>query len=431
MSRKQPKYLSGFPNYHCSEALPGALPERGNSPQRPKFGLYAEQLSGSSFTAPRELNLRSWLYRIKPTVGHSSFVEEPTLLTDSLAELAKPSPEQYRWNPLRGTASTSFLKSLRCIVSNGSGQQGGHVFLYNFNDSSLNEFLISSDGEWMIIPYQGELEILTEFGILVVEPLEFAVIPRGVKFQVRSSDASGSSCAGYVLENCGSPFRLPELGPIGSNGLASPRDFLAPVAHYFDEPDSATLFWKYQDRIFKTQTPGHPLDVIAWHGNYFPYKYDLRKFNTIGTISFDHPDPSIFTVLTSASEKPGFANFDFAIFPPRWMVAEDTFRPPYYHRNLMSEYMGMICGTYDAKETGFVPGASSLHNSMSGHGPDVEAFKKATESQLKPMKLDNTMAFMWESRHVFTPTKWALSEPGLLQNDYLDCWKKLPRNFKP
>ena len=172
---------------------------------------------------------------------------------------------------------------------------------------------------------------------------------------------------------------------------------------------------------------GDVIDVVGWHGNYAPYKYDLTRFNTMNTVSFDHPDPSIFTVLTSPSAKPGTANVDFVIFPPRWMVGEDTFRPPYFHRNVMSEYMGLINGVYDAKPAGgFEPGGGSLHNCMTPHGPETEAFNAASNAKLKPEYLGSTLAFMFESSLVYSPTRHGLETPAL-QKNYLNCWRGMKR----
>ena len=195
------------------------------------------------------------------------------------------------------------------------------------------------------------------------------MIPRGIKFRV---DLPDGASRGYICESYGAPFRLPELGAIGANGLANARDFLAPVAAFEDLDADCRIVAKFLGKLWVAEIDHSPLDVVAWHGNYAPYKYDLARFNCINTVSFDHPDPSIYTVLTSPS------GVDFAIFPPRWLVAEHTFRPPWFHRNLMNEFMGLIFGKYDAKAEGFLPGGASLHNCMSGHGPDAETYERAS-----------------------------------------------------
>ncbi|XKE45595.1 homogentisate 1,2-dioxygenase [Halomonas organivorans] len=426
-------YQPGFRNHFATEALAGALPEGQNSPQRCAYGLYAEQLTGSAFTSPRHQNLRSWLYRIRPSVAQSAYRRLPhdTVVT---APPARPAadPNQMRWDPLPiPETATDFLDGLLTIAVNGDAgtQAGCGVHLFACNRDMTERFFYDADGELLIVPQLGTLRLRTELGELEVKGGEIAVIPRGIKFQVRLAEGSDAA-RGYVCENYGSPLELPGLGPIGANGLANPRDFLTPVAAYEDLKGDFELVAKFSGDFWSARLDHSPLDVVAWHGNYAPYKYDLARFNTINTVSFDHPDPSIFTVLTSASDTPGMANVDFVIFPPRWMVAEDTFRPPYFHRNLMSEFMGLIHGEYDAKAEGFVPGGASLHNCMSPHGPDAETFEKASHAELAPQYQGNTLAFMFESRYVFQPTETALSA-DFRQRDYVDVWAGLDSHFDP
>ena len=415
-------YQSGFNNEFATEALPGVLPARGNSPQRVKHGLYAEQFSGSPFTAPRHLQKRSWLYRIRPSVSHEPFAEaDPGLLRGTFDDVPTP-PTQLRWDPMPlPEEPRDFVEGLITI----GGNAGIGIHIYSANRSMTERFFYDADGELLIVPERGALVLKTELGVIEAKPGEIAVIPRGTKFRVELEQARG-----YVCENFGLPFRLPDLGPIGSNGLANPRDFLTPVAAYEDREGDFTLLAKFGGRLWSAKIDHSPLDVVGWHGNYAPYKYDLTNFNVINTVSFDHPDPSIFTVLTSPSESPGTANVDFVIFPPRWMVATETFRPPYFHRNVMNEYMGLIRGTYDAKAEGFVPGGGSLHNCMSGHGPDAATFEQATRAKLEPKYLDDTLAFMFESRLVIHPTRFALETPAL-QRDYWQCWQGLKKHFEP
>ncbi|GHA83659.1 homogentisate 1,2-dioxygenase [Modicisalibacter luteus] len=433
MNNNTQEYLCGFRNHHATEALPGALPEGQNSPQRCPYGLYAEQLTGSAFTTPRSHNLRSWLYRICPSVAQSAY--RP--LSSGKWNTAPPSapaadPNQMRWDPCPlPDAPTDFIDGLMTIAVNGdvAAQTGCGVHVYAFNRDMTERFFYNADGELLIVPQQGALVLRTELGVVKVVSGEIAVIPRGIKFQVQLGESTDTA-RGYVCENYGSPFELPGLGPIGANGLANPRDFLTPVASYENVAGEFELVAKFSGRLWATRLDHSPLDVVAWHGNYAPYKYDLARFNTINTVSFDHPDPSIFTVLTSASDTPGMANIDFVIFPPRWMVAENTFRPPYFHRNLMSEFMGLIHGEYDAKAEGFLPGGASLHNSMSPHGPDAETFEKATAAELAPQRLGDTLAFMFESRYVYQPSPAAL-EADFRQRDYVDVWAGLRSHFTP
>lgn len=423
------KYLSGLGNHFSSEARPGALPQDQNSPQKAPLGLYPEQLSGSAFTVARHQNLYSWLYRIRPSVMHKAFKPLPELTKKTFFKPQHINPNQMRWNALPALAG-NFIEGLRTVCGTGSSyeQRGLHVHLYSFKQNMEQRYLMNADGDFMFIPQAGTLHIKTELGFMDVEPGEIAVVPRGMKFQVNSS--KNEQCQGYVGENFGSPFKLPELGPIGANGLAHRRHFLTPVAAFEDKEGNFELIGKFNGELWSAAMGHSPLDVVAWHGTYVPFKYDLRKFNTINTVSFDHPDPSIFTVLTSGSDTPGVANVDFAIFPPRWMVAEHTFRPPYFHRNCMSEYMGLIYGEYDAKTAGgFVPGGGSLHNFFSAHGPDAETFEKASAVDLQPNKIDSTMAFMFESRAPYMVTDFAL-QSGFIQEDYLDCWQGFKKHFK-
>ncbi len=425
-------YQSGFGNGFASEAVPGALPVGQNSPQTVPFGLYAEQLSGTAFTAPRHENRRSWLYRLRPSASHGPFTpyQGAPLLRSGPFDKAAPTPNRLRWDPLTpAEAPTDFIDGLITYGGAGDpGQQAGlAIHLYAANRSMPDRVLFNADGEFLIVPQEGALNLRTELGRLEVAPGEIAVIPRGVRFAV---DLPDGSARGYVCENYGAAFRLPELGPIGANGLANARDFQYPVAAFEDRATTVELIQKFQGRLWTTALPWSPLDVVAWHGNLAPYKYDLARFNTINTVSFDHPDPSIFTVLTAPSETPGTANCDFVIFPPRWMVAEHSFRPPWFHRNVMSEFMGLVTGAYDAKAGGFAPGGASLHNCMNGHGPDRESYEKAVSASLAPHKIDHTMAFMFESRWVLRPTPFAAETP-LAQLDYDACWADFKKAEPP
>lgn len=415
-------YLRGLGNEHATEAVAGALPIGRNSPQHVAYGLYAEQLSGSAFTAPRRDNLRSWLYRIRPSAAHARF--EPMAHGDLRSgpfDEVPPTPNRLRWNPLPSRdGPTTFIDGLFTLGGNGSPavQAGAAIHLYVANQSMTDEVFFNADGELLIVPQVGDLTFRTELGIVELAPGEIGVIPRGVRFCV----SVNSEVRGYVCENYGAPFRLPELGLIGANGLASARDFLVPSAAFEDIERPTRVIQKFQGGLWSTTLDHSPLDVVAWHGNLAPYKYDLALFNTMGTVSFDHPDPCIFTVLTSPSDTPGVANCDFVIFPPRWLVAEGTLRPPWFHRNVMSEVMGLVRGTYDAKAEGFVPGGASLHNCMNAHGPDCETYEAAVAEELVPRKLVDTLAFMFETRWVITPTNAALTSSAL-QPDYDAAWR--------
>lgn len=426
------RYQSGFGNEHATEAVSGALPQGRNSPQRAPLDLYPELISGTAFTAPRHENRRTWVYRRQPSVvaGRYQAYSQPLWTTGRDRETIL-APEPMRWHPIpfEEGVETDFVDGMRTLAANGDAdaQAGVGSLVYLANKSMDKRAFVNADGELLIVPQQGRLVITTELGVLDLKPGEIAVLPRGIVFKVAVPDGPSR---GYVCENYGAQFRLPELGPIGSNGLANARDFLAPVAAFEEQAGAYELIKKFGGHFWIAPAKGTPFNVVAWHGNLAPVKYDTANFMTIGSISFDHPDPSIFTVLTSPSDTPGTANCDFVIFPPRWLVMEDTFRPPWYHRNLMSEFMGLVYGEYDAKPGGFKPGGASLHNAMVPHGPDEEAFEKASSVDLKPQKLENTLAFMFESRYRFIPSAFAINKAPL-DHDYADCWVGLKDQFKP
>ncbi len=429
-----PGYMSGFGNSFETECLPDVLPRGRNSPQKIAYGLYAEQLSGSPFTAPQATNQRSWLYRIRPSVKHTGRfrkVDKGLIRTAPGARDESDLPlGQLRWSPIPvPQEKLTFITGLRTLTTAGDAdtQAGMAAHMLLVTASMTNEYHFNADGEYLIVAQEGALRFFTEFGIIDIAPGEIAVIPRGVTFRC---ELPGGPARAYVCENYGGGFTLPDRGPIGANCLANPRDFLTPVAAYEDREEPSTLYVKWGGELHATQIAQSPLDVVAWHGNYAPYKYDLRSFSPVGALLFDHPDPSIFTVMTSPSETPGTGNVDFVIFPERWMVAENTFRPPWYHRNLMSEFMGLVYGVYDAKPEGFTPGGFSLHNQMLPHGPDAPAFEHASTVDLKPVKLTGTMAFMFETRFAQRVTKYAGELPQL-QDSYLGCWDGLPKRFDP
>jgi homogentisate 1,2-dioxygenase len=414
--------MSGFGNHFATEAVAGALPQGRNSPQHAPFGLYAEQFSGTAFTAPRAENRRSWLYRLRPAANHLAFrpYGRDTLLRSGPFDDVPPTPNRLRWNPLPMPSDpVDFVDGLTTYCGNGdpSMAMGVGIHLFAANQSMVRAFS-NADGEMLIVPQQGRLRLVTEMGVMTIAPEQIALVPRGLRFRVELPDGAAR---GYICENYGALFRLPDLGPIGANGLANPRDFETPAAWFEDRDAPCELVQKFCGGLWTTTLSHSPFDVVAWHGNLGPSRYDLRRFNTMNSVSYDHPDPSIFTVLTSPTETAGTANCDFVIFPPRWMVAEDTFRPPWFHRNVMSEFMGLIDGAYDAKAEGFLPGGASLHNCMAGHGPDRATYDKAVQADLKPHKIDNGMAFMFESRFPFRPTRFAM-ETLLCQLDYDACW---------
>jgi homogentisate 1,2-dioxygenase len=424
------KYQTGFGNTFSSEAERGALPVGRNSPQAAPRGLYAEVLSTTAFTAPRAENLSTWVYRMRPSAMQAPYRPMTSgLLRSGPFDETPTSPNRLRWDPLPiPSKPTDFVEGLTTIAGSGdpAAQAGVAVHVYRANRSMTDRYFSNVDGEMMLVPQQGELLLFTELGKIEAQPGEIALIPRGLRFKV---GLPGKAARGYVCENYGAHFRLPELGPIGSQGLAQKRDFQAPVAAYEERGGKCELVTKFLGRLWSAEARHSPLDVVAWHGNGAPYKYDLARFMAVNTVTFDHSDPSIFTVLTSPSGQAGVANCDFVIFPPRWQVAEGTFRPPWFHRNVMSELMGLVRGAYESKASGFLPGGVSIHNSMQPHGPDLPTFDKASAAELKPHRIENSLAFMWESRYVFRPTKFALGAPQL-QKDYDKVWDGFKKRFK-
>ncbi|MFE3543767.1 homogentisate 1,2-dioxygenase [Nocardia sp. NPDC059177] len=425
------EYLTGFGNQHHTEAIPGALPRDQNSPQRAPYGLYAEQLSATAFTEPRAVNRRSWVYRIRPSAQHRAFTRianrsfRSAPILDGVAD-----PNRLRWDPLPDSwPRGDFLDSVYTIAANGSAlqRQGIAVHLYSATESMRHRYFADADGELLILPQHGKLVLHTEFGKLAVRPGEFAVIGRAVRFRVELLDPR---CVGYLCENYGSPFDLPELGPIGANGLAHARHFRYPVAAYEDLDERVEVVQKFGGNLWSAELDHSPLDVVAWHGSHSAYVYDLARFNAMGTTGYDHPDPSIYTVLTSHSDTPGQANADFVAFPARWNVAEHSFRPPHFHRNVMTECMGLIEGAHDSKAEGFVPGGVSLHNMWAAHGPDRETFDTASAAELTPQKIENSLAFMFETRWPLVVTEFAHSARHR-QADYDASWAGLQHRFRP
>ena len=429
MSSTERQYQSGFGNEFATEALEGSLPRHQHSPQKPPFGLYGEQFTGTPFTAPRGTNRWTWVYRIRPSAMHKPFHQIPAgLIRGGPFDEVPASPNQLRWQPLPiPETPTDFVAGIATLGGNGDAslQTGAAIHFYAANSSMRDRFFYNADGELLIVPQLGSLRFHTECGILEVAPGEICVIPRGIRFRAELLD---DAARGYICENYGPHLRLPELGPIGTQGLANSRDFLTPTAAFEDREGDFRLVSKFLGNLWEAEIDHSPLDVVAWHGNYAPYKYDLTKFNCINTVTYDHPDPSIYCVLAAPTAIPGTSNIELACFPPRWTVATDTFRPPPFHRNVASEFMGLIHGEYIGKREGFIPGSASLHNCMSGHGPDNEAYERGRNAEAKPQYLDNTLAFLFETQLVVRPTKFAL-ESEILERNYYEHWQGIKKLF--
>lgn len=427
------KYLSGFGNELQSEVLPDALPHGQNSPQQCAYGLYAEQLSGTAFTAPRFKNQRIWLYRIRPSVIHGKFNPIHHSAFDNTEFILDPNQHRWMASNISSTTELDFIDGIETMCSSGdtTSKAGLSIYVYTANKSMGNKVFHNSDGDFLIVPQLGALTIKTEMGIIHAEPTEIVVIQRGIKFSVAVEGPS----RGYILEVFSGHFVIPDLGPIGANGLANPRDFLTPVAAYEDIEGEHVVINKFGGKLFQCTLGHSPFDVVAWHGNYAPYKYDLKLFCCMNSVTYDHPDPSIYTVLTCQSAEAGTAVADFVIFPNRWMVMQHSFRPPYFHRNTMSEYMGLINGVYDNKAKGFEPGGSSLHLAMTPHGPDTTTFVKASNDGdengiQQPRYFDGGLAFMFETCFILKVAPSAITSPNK-DIDYSDCWQTLPKLFNP
>lgn len=424
------RYLHGFGNEHQSEAVPGALPPLQNSPQRPPYGLYAEQISGTAFTEPRVHNRRTWCYRIRPTAGHPPMARIDDGAFGSAPLPGSPVPNRLRWDPLPPTESgVDFLDGIYTLAANGDvlARTGIGVHMYSATASMDGRYFQNSDGEMLIVPQSGPIRVRTELGVVYAEPREIVLISRSLKFAV---DVPAGESTGYICENYGAPFELPELGPIGANGLAHARHFRHPVASWEQDRGEVELVQKFGGHLWSCTLPDSPLDVVAWHGSHGVYVYDLEQFNVMGTTNWDHADPSIHTVLSSPSPIPGQANVDFCAFGPRWLVGEHTFRPPHFHRNIMTEFMGLIYGAHDSKAEGFVPGGASLHNQFAAHGPDLTTHTLATEAELVPQKFDNSIAFMFETRLALTVSDQAMAA-GHRQQHYDSAWTGLDARFTP
>jgi len=426
------EYLRRFGNYFETEAEPGALPKGQIMPQKCPLGLYAEQLSGTAFTCPRDTNQRVWMYRIRPAAGHRPFV--PCHASRSgLHMQGVVNPNQLRWKPTPiPTEPTDFVAGLSTVCYHGCpmAKSGLAIHQYSCNADMVDTAFANADGDFLIVPQEGSLEIVTELGVIHIEPCQIAVVQRGIRFSVSLPQGSAR---GYILEVYNGHFRIPDMGPIGTNHLALSQDFEHPVAAYQDREAHFSVIHKFGGQLFSASQDHSCFDVVAWHGNYAPYRYDLRLFSPINSVYKDHPDPSIFTVLTCPSHEPGVAVADFVIFPPRWMVAEHTFRPPYFHRNTMTEYMGLISGAYDAKKAGkggFEPGGSSLHSCMSPHGPETNVFEAASNAELAPTLLGSgSLAFMFETTYIMKVSQqWSDSE--LLDHEYSSCWDSMVKHFQ-
>ncbi|GLI78307.1 hypothetical protein PoHVEF18_006618 [Penicillium ochrochloron] len=397
------KYLNGFNGYHQSEAAEGVIPLVINIPQKSKYGLHTERISGSSFTAPRKDSKQTWLYRLLPSTCHEDFSlleNHPFNLKNVLNSKYQYSPNRSTWAPAQIAKEADFLTGLQLIGGAGNPTMKEGLAYYAFTAGKSmpsNQAFYSADGDFLLAPQKGTLDIRTEMGYLRVRSNEICVVPRGIRFHV---SLPAGPVRGFALELFEGHFELPELGPIGSTGLANIRDFEIPTASFDNSNVDTEIIAKFAGQVHRTVHRGSIFNVAGWSGTYYPFKYDLGKFNTIGSVSYDHTDPSIFTVLTAPSSVPGEAVVDVAVFGPRWLVMEKSYRPPYFHRNTMSEFAFVIKGGFDV--TPLPPqleGLFLLSNTMCAHGADPESWKQATEKELVPEKIPpGNLGMMFESK---------------------------------
>ncbi|RSL87550.1 hypothetical protein CDV31_016235 [Fusarium ambrosium] len=426
-------YLNGLGNLHQSEAFPDAVPLVNSYPQHAKYGLRSEKVSGTSFTAtPRSQNLWSFLYRARPSYNHGTFE-----LWNQHLETANPSrpkhltPNSYVWPTFNVTKGDWTAQHL--LGGNGSptDKTGVAIWLFHVNKDMPPQTVFSSqDGEALIVPQTGALDIQTEYGKLLVRQQEIAVIPRGIKYRVTLPE--GKEARGYVLELYQGHFRLPELGIIGSIGLANPRDFQVPTASFDGKIESQgdtqvavandgrgewTIISRLDTKLWFATQDSTPFDVAGWQGTLYPYKYDVRRFNYIGNLNYDHADPSVFVVLTSQSygKEPGTAVVDFAAVGEHWHPAQHTLRVPWYHRNTASEFVFPIIAEQDPKSRlntsdTFGPWGAWLNANMVTHGSNEQEYAEwQAKDTLTPMKLQDfgvTSAII-ETEATLLLTDWA------------------------
>ncbi|ORX94816.1 homogentisate 1,2-dioxygenase [Clohesyomyces aquaticus] len=416
-------YQCGFGNRFASESIPSVLPRGQNCPQRVKYDLYSEQLNGSSFVSARQALQHVWMYRIRPSVVHGELSRSD--LNSKLEAYFGPAnprveynPSQQAWNPFpvpeaSPSSSIDFVHGLRTVAGQGdpTSKQGIAIHIYTANASMQNRAFCNNDGDFLILPQQGRLDIQTELGNVMVRPGELAVIQAGIRFKVSLPDGPSR---GYIQEIFGAHYELPELGPIGSNGMALPRDFEYPVASFdLDSSSIWEIVYKLAGTLHSCHQPHTPFDVVAWHGNYAPYKYAIEKFINMANVERDQADPTIYCVLTARSIIPGVSLTDFLVFTPKWISTTNTFRPPYYHRNMSTEVMGLVYGTYGGSSHVLEPGGLSYEASYMPHGETYETWKMATTQDLRPTRAcEDTLAFMF---HVSVPlmlTQWAMESPA-------------------
>ncbi|KAH9884385.1 homogentisate 1,2-dioxygenase [Xylariomycetidae sp. FL2044] len=434
------RYQIGFGNRFATEAIPGVLPQACNTPQRCKYDLISEQLNGTPFISPRATLLHAWFYRIHPSVKHRPLKRLPK--NEDLEAVFSPlnpdvefTPQDLGWDKFphpKGADAVDmidFIDGLKTIGGHGDPtlKEGLAVHMYMANTSMPNRAFCNNDGDMLIIPQEGRLDIQTEFGRLMVRPGELVVVQAGMRFTVGLPDGPSR---GYIQEIFGSHYELPELGPVGSNGMAQPRDFEIPVASFDVDLSPWTVVVKLAGALFAYEQDHTPYDVVGWHGNYAPYKYAMEKFISSATVDRDQSDPSIYCVLTARSKIPGVSLSDFLVFTPKWCSTRNTFRPPYYHRNVATEIMGMPYGTWHGSATMLEPGGLTYEPSYMPHGESYERWKEATGADLQPARVgEGAMAFMMHISGHVSLTQYALQRCTTLQPIQADMWQDFKGGF--
>jgi homogentisate 1,2-dioxygenase len=426
----------GFGSVHESEALEGALPRDQNAPRRCPYDLVPELINGTPFTVRNVDNSKMWTYRIHASFSQTAFHPLPN------ARFATPlgdvEPNRSRWAPHpipAPSTPTDFVDGL--VTLGGAGDvlsgPGFAIHVYAANADMLDRCFSNADGDLLVIPQEGALDVRTELGWLSVPIGSILFVPRGLKFAIGLPENVGR---GWVLEVFGTKLRLPERGLVGSNGLAEARHFRAPHASYEDRecPDGFQHVTKTGGRLFEATHTFSPFDVVAWYGNHAPFVYDLMHFAPVASVRFDHQDPSIFTVLTAPLDDHGRAVADFVFFPPRWEVIEHSFRPPFAHRNAASE-VNMVVRTPKPYSTGYEPGCTFLSPLLTAHGVGTKTYDAILDLPHDhvdpPQRIpDESLWAMVESALPFRTTAWA-RDTELLDATFLSAFEGMKKRFDP
>ncbi|GAD98612.1 homogentisate 1,2-dioxygenase, putative [Paecilomyces variotii No. 5] len=421
------RYQVGFGNRFVSEAVPDTIPRDGrNLPQRANYDLYIEQLNGTTFVTCRKDMFNVWFHRIRPSCAHKAlkpleYKHDIVSVFSSQNEGVSFVPFNNEWGPLEiplESKPTNFWQGIKTILGHGDPtlKEGVAVHQYAANLSMDKEAFVNHDGDYLFVPQQGRLDIQTELGRMMVLPGELFVIPAGLRFKVSLPDGPSR---GYIQEIFGSHFELPDLGPIGSNGLALPQDFEIPVASYDLDTSSWEIITKLAGKLYHYEQAHTPFDVVGWHGNYVPYKYEIEKLLALSS-SKDQLDPSAYTILTAKSKIPGVSITDFCAFTPKWVNSLNSWRPPYYHRTMGAEVMGMVRGEYGGSAKTLEPGALTCDNAYVPHGETYDAWKKHAFVDLEPTLL---------GAGVLSITKFALERHNQIKPMREELWDNMHGHF--